>query len=106
MGDHHGPVPGRKPTLSPLDLRVKSGLKLVASGQEALAFTPRELERRRYLARARCACGHRDFIPPKVLQRRPDEPLAVLLKNKLICKKCGDRSPVVEIVNPWRDNLE
>ena len=97
---------GNRGSLSDLDRRVASGLKVVAAGAEAEAFTPKQLTARAYVGRAHCGCGHRGFLDHNKLVRqgRGDLPLGAL-KPKLVCSACGSKTLQVEVVNPYQDNL-
>lgn len=96
-------------TLSPLDLRVKSGPKIVAEGDFALSMTMGELEAASWLARATCGCGCGGTA---ILDRKKlracglyDVPLSVVvprLRNASPCKG----GIIINIIDPWRDNLD
>ncbi len=92
---------------SALDLRVASGLKLMATGEDALGLTHAEVQAAGWLARARCNCGHRAFIDHVGFVRdgEGDHQLSEI-SGRLVCAACQSRSVVIEIVDPWRDNLE
>ena len=86
-----------------LDRRVGAGLKLMASGEEALGFTPDQVRGKGWVIRARCRCGRAETLSCYQLAERGlgGTPIRGLVP-RMICKRCGGQPPAIELLNPYR----
>ena len=95
---------GRKPELSPLDQRISSGLRVVATGPIAEVLTASLVIERRLVIGTVCGCGKRAFVSAYRLREsgRGDVPLGEL-RALMVCRGengCGARSPDVSLLDP------
>ncbi len=99
------PKPDGTPTL---DERVRSGLKVMATGATALDMTPNQADAAGWLFRVSCRCGHQGSLSNKQLiaRGRGDIPIR-RFADRLACPTRTCKGPkVIELIDPSRAALD